>query len=300
MLAALSNTPWLLLGGMTILGAIIGSFLNVVIYRLPKMLEESWKSECCDLLELKAPSDNLSEKLTLSSPRSRCPHCRATITALTNIPILSFVFLQGRCRSCGEKISVRYPLVEGLAAGLGLSSAWLFGIDGFGVLQGSLSSMLMAAFFCWTLLALTFIDLDTHLLPDTLTQPLLWAGLLGAMQNTVNTDLQSAVLGATFGYLSLWLVYWSFKLVTGKEGMGYGDFKLLAALGAWLGWQSLPALILLSSLSGAVIGISMILFGLRSSEEPIPFGPFLAIAGISQLFLSRLNIDLISTSANFL
>ena len=257
-----------------VLGMLVGSFLNVVIHRLPKMMEHDWQGQCAELRGEELPD---GEPLSLARPRSRCPDCGHLITALENIPIVSWLFLRGKCSACRKPISVRYPIVEGLT---GLLSAFAAAHFGFGwIAAGSI-------LLIWCLIALTFIDLDTQLLPDSITLPLLWVGLLLNVSGTF-TDLQSAVIGAVVGYLSLWSVYWGFKIATGKEGMGYGDFKLLAALGAWLGWQVLPLTILLSSLVGAVVGIALIALAKRGRNVPIPFGPYLASAGILALFWGK-------------
>jgi leader peptidase (prepilin peptidase)/N-methyltransferase len=257
-----------------ILGLLVGSFLNVVIHRLPKMMERDWHSQCA---ELRGEETTESETLSLVKPRSRCPNCGHAITALENIPILSWLVLRGRCSDCRTPISVRYPIVEALTGALTAYAAAHFG---FGWTAAG------AIVLIWCLIALTFIDFDTQLLPDSITLPLLWAGLLLNLAGTF-TDLASAVLGAVIGYLSLWSVYWGFKLTTGKEGMGYGDFKLLAALGAWLGWQMLPLIILLSSLVGAVVGIALIVLAKQGRNVPIPFGPYLAAAGLLALFWGK-------------
>ena len=257
-----------------ILGLLVGSFLNVVIYRLPKMMERDWLMQCA---ELRGEAIPMGEHLSLITPRSRCPHCAHAITALENIPVFSWLFLRGKCSGCQAAISIRYPLIEILSGILSALAALHFGYGAAGA---------GAILLIWALLALTFIDFDTQLLPDSITLPLLWLGLLFNLFGAF-TDLQSAVIGAMAGYLALWLVYWAFKLATGKEGMGYGDFKLLAALGAWLGWQILPLTILLSSLSGALIGISLILFAKRGRDIPIPFGPYLASGGLIALFWGK-------------
>ena len=249
-----------------LLGLVVGSFLNVVIHRLPIMMERDWAAQCA---ELKGETPPALEALSLARPRSRCPQCGHAITALENIPVISWLFLRGRCKGCAAPISLRYPLIEALTGLLFALAAWHFGFTAAGL--GAL--VLIAA-----LLALTAIDFDTQLLPDDITLPLLWIGLALNAFN-VYTDLKSAVIGAMAGYLSLWSVYWLFKLFTGKEGMGYGDFKLLAALGAWLGWQMLPLTILLSSLVGAVVGIALMAFARHGRNVPIPFGPYLAAAG---------------------
>jgi leader peptidase (prepilin peptidase)/N-methyltransferase len=256
------------------LGLLVGSFLNVVIHRLPKMMERDWQCQCAELRG-EAPAEH--EPLSLAKPRSRCPSCGHAISALENIPVISWLFLRGHCSECSAPISVRYPIVEALT---GLLSAFAAAHFGFGWAAAG------AVLLVWCLIALTFIDFDTQLLPDSITLPLLWAGLLFNLSGTF-VDLQSAVLGAIIGYLSLWSVYWGFKLTTGKEGMGYGDFKLLAALGAWLGWQMLPLVILLSSLVGAVVGIALIVLAKQGRNVPIPFGPYLAAAGLLALFWGK-------------
>jgi leader peptidase (prepilin peptidase)/N-methyltransferase len=253
-----------------LLGLLVGSFLNVVIHRLPIMMERDWAGQCA---ELKGEAAPVFEPLSLVRPRSRCPQCGHQISALENIPVISWLLLRGRCKACAAPISPRYPLIEAVSGLLFALSAWHFGFTAAGL--GAL--VLIAA-----LLALTAIDFDTQLLPDDITLPLLWIGLALNAFN-VYTDLKSAVFGAMAGYLSLWGVYWLFKIFTGKEGMGYGDFKLLAALGAWLGWQMLPLTILLSSFVGAVVGISMMVFARHGRNVPIPFGPYLAAAGIIAL-----------------
>lgn len=257
-----------------VVGLVVGSFLNVVIHRLPKMMEHGWMAECA---ELRGEAPPPAEKLTLATPRSRCLQCGHAISALENIPVLSFLFLRGRCRACQAPISLRYPLVEALSGVLSGYAIWRFGISWAGI---------GALFFVWCMIALTFIDFDTQLLPDSITLPLLWAGLLLNLNGTF-TDLRSAVIGAAAGYLSLWSVYWAFKLATGKEGMGYGDFKLLAAIGAWLGWKMLPLAILASSMVGAVVGIALIVLARHGRNIPIPFGPYLAAAALIALFWGK-------------
>ena len=273
-LAALLAVPlaFTLLAGL--LGLMVGSFLNVVIHRLPIMMERDWLAQCADL---RGEAEPVVDKLTLATPRSRCPHCGHRITALENIPILSWLLLRGKCSGCGAPISVRYPLIEALTGLLFGFTAWQLGPG----VAGAGGLLLVAA-----LIALTFIDFDKQWLPDDITLPLLWAGLLFNLFG-VYTDLASAVVGAAAGYLSLWTVFWAFKLATGKEGMGYGDFKLLAAIGAWLGWQILPVTILLSSLVGAVVGIALIVLARHGRNVPIPFGPYLAAAGVIALFWGR-------------
>lgn len=257
-----------------IFGLMVGSFLNVVIYRLPKIMEQEWHNNC---LELQGKDIPTQQQFTLSKPRSNCTHCGHKIKALENIPVISYLLLRGRCSACKTPISIRYPLVEVLTGALIGLTSWQFGYT---------STTLFAWVFVFALIALTFIDFDTQLLPDDITLPLLWLGLLFNL-NSGFTDLQSAVIGAMAGYLVLWSVFWLFKLIRGKEGMGYGDFKLLAAIGAWFGWKLLPAVILLSSTLGAIIGISLIVLTKRSKEVPIPFGPFLAIGGIAALFFGQ-------------
>jgi leader peptidase (prepilin peptidase)/N-methyltransferase len=252
-------------------GLLIGSFLNVVIHRLPRMMEWDWHCQCAELRGEDAPQ---GETLNLVQPRSRCPACGHAISALENIPVLSWLFLRGRCSACHAPISVRYPLVEALT---GLLTAFAAAYFGYG--WDALGAFLLL----WSLIALTFIDFDTTYLPDAITLPLLWCGLLFNLGD-IYTDLASAVIGAMAGYLALWSVYWGFKLLTGKEGMGHGDFKLLAALGAWMGWEMLPLIVLLSSLVGAIVGILLIALAKHRREAPIPFGPYLATAGMIAFF----------------
>lgn len=254
-----------------IISLLIGSFLNAAIYRIPIMLENSWREDCEHFLEKKSVEAAHDEpgKFNLFVPRSRCPECSHMITAIENIPLLSYLFLKGKCRSCGTHISLQYPLVELFTMLLSLLIAWKF---------GATVQTLFALFFIWTLITLSLIDAKTMLLPDNLTLPLLWLGIV-VNYFGVFTDLRSSVLGAVFGYLSLWSVYQLFKLVTGKEGMGYGDFKLLAALGAWGGWQILPFTIFGSSLIGAIFGILLMLIKRSKDSHPLPFGPWLALAG---------------------
>jgi leader peptidase (prepilin peptidase)/N-methyltransferase len=250
-----------------VFGLAIGSFLNVVIHRLPRMLENEWKAQCAELTTGEPAGAVAAYNLVV--PRSHCPHCNTPLRVRDNIPLVSWIALGGKCGHCGTKISSRYPVVEALTGVLSALIAWRFGMT---------TTTLLALCFTWTLVALTFIDADTTLLPDDLTLPLLWLGL-GA--NVVGTfvPLKDAVIGAMAGYLILWSIYWLFKLATGKEGMGYGDFKLLAALGAWMGWKALLPVVLLSSLVGAVVGIVLIVLARRGREIPIPFGPYLAAAG---------------------
>ena len=256
-----------------VLGLLVGSFLNVVVHRLPKMMEREWRAHCAEVMEPSAqPSTviaNQEEAFNLVVPRSRCPHCGHQIKAWENIPVLSYIFLGGKCSGCKARISIRYPIVELATAALSTAVIYALGPNWSGV---------AGLVFTWCLISLTLIDLDTYLLPDDITLPLIWLGLI-ANSFGIFTTLSSSLWGAVFGYLSLWSVYKLFKLLTGKEGMGYGDFKLLAALGAWMGWQILPQIILLSSLVGAVIGVSLIVIRGRDKNIPIPFGPYLAIAG---------------------
>ena len=267
-------TPSTLIPCIGLLGLLVGSFLNVVIHRLPKMMENEWRNQCAEL-HGDAPVED--EPFSLIRPRSRCPSCGHPISALENIPILSWLWLRGKCSDCQAPISPRYPIVEAVT---GLCSAAAAAYFGYGWM------LLGALLLIWSLIALTFIDADTQLLPDSITLPLLWIGLCFNLFG-VFADLSSAVLGAMVGYLSLWSVYWAFKLFTGKEGMGYGDFKLLAALGAWLGWQMLPLIILLSSLVGAAVGIVLIILARQGRHVPIPFGPYLAAAGLIALIWGK-------------
>ncbi len=255
----------------TVLGLLVGSFLNVVIHRLPKMLEMGWQAQCA---ELRGEETANSEPYNLLAPRSACPHCHHAISAMENIPVISYLLLRGKCRGCGAAISPRYPIIEAVSGILCGFAAWHFG---FGLAAAG------ALLLIWALLALTAIDFDTQLLPDDITLPLVWTGMLFNLYGAYTT-LHDAFLGVVFGYLALWTIYWLFKLTTGKEGMGYGDFKLLAALGAWLGWQMLPLIIILSSMVGAVIGIILIVAVKRDRDIPIPFGPYLAGGGLIALF----------------
>ena len=266
----LQSSPPAFISLCTVLGLMVGSFLNVVIHRLPKILEREWHAQCA---EFSGKAAEEMPRYNLVVPRSACPHCGHKISALENIPVISYLLLRGKCKGCGAHISMRYPIVEMVSGMLSGYVAWHFG---FGLAASS------ALLFVWALLALTFIDFDTQLLPDDITLPLLWLGLLFNLSGTF-VDLHSAVTGAVAGYLALWGVYWLFKLATGKEGMGYGDFKLLAAIGAWLGWQMLPLVILLSSLVGAVVGITLIVAARHGRNIPIPFGPYLAGGGLIAL-----------------
>ena len=255
-------------------GLLFGSFLNVLIYRLPKMMQREWDN---DFAEASDKEPVHTDRFNLMVPRSACPHCGHQITALENVPVISYLALRGKCSECKTPISARYPMVELLTGALSVLMVWKFGSGWAG-----LSSLC----FLYTLIAMTFIDADTQLLPDDLTYPLLWAGLLVNLNGTF-VPLHDAVIGAAVGYLALWSIYWLFKLATGKEGMGYGDFKLLAALGAWLGWTMLPTIILLSSVVGAVVGICLIVFARRGRNNPIPFGPYLAAAGLIAMLFGK-------------
>jgi leader peptidase (prepilin peptidase)/N-methyltransferase len=267
----LESSPTALVTTAVLAGLMVGSFLNVVIHRLPKILERQWRAECADLTGTVAPP---AERYNLVVPRSACPKCGHRITALENIPIASYIALGGKCSQCAAPISRRYPVVEALSGALSGYIAWRYGWS---------AATLGALIFAWAMIALAFIDFDTFFLPDSITLPLLWAGLLFNLGGTF-TDIRSAVAGAAAGYLALWSVFWAFKLATGKEGMGYGDFKLLAAIGAWLGWKMLPLVILLSSFVGAAVGIGLIAFARHGRNVPIPFGPYLVIAGLIALF----------------
>jgi len=309
-LSAPSVFPWLAL----ILGLLVGSFLNVVVHRFTRMLNREWRSQALDVVgewaqEGDAPpalrrsaaalgdvreSLRKAPRFNLSVPRSACPRCGYKIAAVQNIPVVSWLWLRGRCAGCGAAISTRYPVVEGITGLLSGYIAWRFGF--------SLATA-AALVLSWAMIAATFIDLDTMYLPDDITLPLLWLGLLVNLAAGVAPDLffpirtqsplplpgrlDSAVLGAAAGYLSLWSVYWIFKLATGKEGMGFGDFKLLAAIGAWFGWVSLLPVVLISSMVGALVGVSLIVLRKHAREKPIPFGPYLASAGLIYMFFGR-------------
>ncbi len=283
MIELMQTEPVIFITIATLFGLMVGSFLNVVIHRLPIMMEREWKTQCAEINGVETPT---SPAYNLVVPRSACPVCQHQITAMENIPVVSYLFLGGKCSGCKTGISPRYPLVEALTGLLAGAIAWQFG---FGL------HAFAAFFFITCLIALTFIDFDTQLLPDDITLPLLWAGLLFNLVGGF-TDIKSALIGAMAGYLALWSVYWLFKLTTwliswlktgtgvGKEGMGYGDFKLLAAIGAWFGWTLLPAVILLSSVAGSVVGIALIVLAKHGRSVPIPFGPYLAMGGIAALF----------------
>lgn len=266
----LQSQPGLFYSFIFIIGLLVGSFLNVVIYRLPIMLERRWRTECHQFLNLSDKEATVTNKaFNLVVPASHCPKCHHKIRFCENIPVISFLFSRGRCNHCGVSISWRYPFVEIITALASLAVALKFGVE---------IQTLYACILAWGLVALCFIDFDTQLLPDDITLPLLWLGLLVNLNGLI-VPLESALIGAVAGYLVLWTLYMVFKLATGKEGMGFGDFKLLSLLGAWLGWQMLPLILLLSSLVGALVGVSLILFKDHGRQQPIPFGPYLAIAG---------------------
>lgn len=272
-MAVFDYYPWLFPLFATLFGLLVGSFLNVVIYRLPVMMEKEWKKECIDCFPDLQPQKNASEKeetFNLSVPRSRCPKCNTQIKFYDNIPVISWLLLKGKCRQCSNPISFRYPAIELLSGAMCFAVSYFLPFSYFAI---------AAVLFTLVLIALTFIDIDTMLLPDQITLPLLWAGIYLALVGWSSVSLIDSVIGAMAGYLILWSIYWGFKLITGKEGMGYGDFKLLAALGAWLGWQQLPLLVLLSSVVGAIIGIAMLRAQKNGFDKAIPFGPYLAIAG---------------------
>ncbi|WP_405227734.1 prepilin peptidase [Lentisalinibacter sediminis] len=281
----LSSMPAVWLTVVGLLSLLIGSFLNVVILRLPVMMEREWRAQAA---AVEGREEGPAEPFNLVVPRSRCPQCGAAVRAWQNIPILSYVLLRGRCAGCSASIGVRYPVVEAFTALASVLVAWRFGVT---------PEAVAALAFTWTLIALAVIDIDHQLLPDSLTLPLLWLGLLLSLwHDTADATVlfqtpREAIIGAAAGYLSLWSVYHLFRLATGKEGMGYGDFKLLAALGAWLGWQMLPLIILLSAAVGAVVGIALMVFTRRGRDVPIPFGPYLAAAGWIALLYGREIID---------
>jgi len=280
----LSANPMMFAVICGVLGLLIGSFLNVMIFRLPVMMEREWREQCEMLLaEDDEDVNELSgnDRFNLAKPDSRCPKCKKPIAFWENIPVISYALLRGKCRHCQTRISFRYPLVELITALLSVAVALHFGFS---------MQVLFALILTWALIALTFIDYDTQLLPDDITLPLIWLGLLISLGN-VFVDSTTSIIGAVAGYLSLWLVYQTFKLLTGKEGMGFGDFKLLALLGAWLGWQMLPVVILLSSFAGAIIGISLVVFKKHNKDKPIPFGPYLAIAGWIALLYGNAIVD---------
>jgi leader peptidase (prepilin peptidase)/N-methyltransferase len=278
LIAIYADSPVLFACAVFVFGLLVGSFLNVVIYRLPIMLDREWRSQATEILGTadSAQTTVVVERFNLVTPRSACPACKAPIKAWQNIPVISWLVLRGKCAACRAPISVRYPLVELTTGLMSAAVAWHFG---FG------SPAACALLVTWALIALTGIDVDHQLLPDGITLPLLWAGLLAAVAigpmrgSALPVSPRDAIIGAAAGYVSLWLVFHAFRLVTGKEGMGYGDFKLYAGLGAWLGWKLLPLVILLSAATGAVVGIGLILFRGRNRSTPMPFGPYLAAAG---------------------
>jgi leader peptidase (prepilin peptidase) / N-methyltransferase len=273
LIATLQETPLLAITTGFLFSLLVGSFLNVVIHRIPIMMEKDWAAQAAEFNAVNHADDQNAptpidqgnyQKFNLITPRSRCPNCNHQITAMENIPVVSWLMLGGKCSGCKTPISIRYPTVELITGILGALAIAFFGATWAG---------LGALILTWTLVALTCIDIDTQLLPDDMTLPLLWVGLIFNLFE-VFAPLKAAVLGAMLGYLMLWSIYWIFKLITGKEGMGYGDFKLLAALGAWFGWQKIPAIILLSSAVGAVVGIGLMIAAKRGKEVPIPFGPY--------------------------
>ncbi|PTQ87486.1 prepilin peptidase [Nitrosomonas ureae] len=272
LLSILQDSPVLFISLIALLGLMVGSFLNVVIYRLPEMLKRSWLQQCAELQGHQ--TSKTSPAFNLTSPRSACVYCGHKLNIWENIPVISYLLLRGRCSQCNARISFRYPAVEALTALMSGIVAWYYGYS---------LITIAALIFVWALITLTAIDLNTQLLPDDITLPLLWLGLLVNINNGF-TDIQSAVIGAAVGYLSLWSIYWCFKLITGKEGMGFGDFKLLSAIGAWLGWSMLPLVILFSSLVGAIVGIGMIVAAKLNKNIPIPFGPYLASGALIALF----------------
>lgn len=286
-LSIFSNSSSLVTAFAAVIGLLVGSFLNVVIYRLPIMMQRGWRKDCLDYLQLSPSITDAGEEeaFNLVLPLSRCPHCNTPIKPYQNIPVISYVFLKGRCATCSSRISLRYPIIEAFTALTSAIVAWHFGYT---------PQTVFALLLTWSLIALSFIDIDHQLLPDSISLPVLWLGLFLSLFGLF-TDTRSSIIGAIAGYLALWMVYQSFKLATGKEGMGYGDFKLLALFGAWLGWQYLPVIVLLSSLVGTIVGIIMIIAVKRDRNTPIPFGPYLAAAGwialiwghdINQLYLT--------------
>jgi leader peptidase (prepilin peptidase)/N-methyltransferase len=272
--ALLKSEPWLLYLTVGLVGLCVGSFLNVVIHRLPKMMEAQWRADCAELNGAPAPEQ---ETYNLFRPASACPACKAPIRAWQNIPVVSWLALGGKCAACRAPIRARYPAVEAFTGLLSLIVVWRFGFSAW---------MVAGLVFTWALVALTFIDLDTQLLPDDITLPLLWVGLL-VNSAGLFVDLRSAVLGAIAGYMLLWTVYWGFRLIAKKEGMGYGDFKLLGAIGAWFGWQVLPLVVIVSAVSGAVIGSIALIAAKKGADTRIPFGPYLAVGGLVALFHGR-------------
>ncbi len=281
LIVTFESSPWLFYSTTLFLGLCVGSFLNVVAYRLPLMMERDWKNECHEFLELEPPSfDDRLTSINLATPTSACPNCGHDLRVWENIPVISYLLLKAKCSSCKTSISAQYPVVEFLTGITSLVIAYKFGVT----LQ-----TVAALFFTWALIALTLIDLKKQLLPDSITMPLLWFGIFISLFN-VFTDLKSSVIGAIAGYLILWSVFHLFKLLTKKDGMGYGDFKLLSALGAWVGFSYLPQIILISSVVGSIAGISMLILGKTKQQQPIPFGPYLAVAGwIALLWGEQIN-----------
>jgi leader peptidase (prepilin peptidase)/N-methyltransferase len=269
LLLLLESSPMLYVTTVALVGLMVGSFLNVVIHRVPLMLERTWSQQCREHLELATEGEAAPAPFNLLTPGSRCPHCGHRISAIENIPVISYLALRGRCRGCGTRISLRYPVIELVTAVLSMITVTHFGFT----LQAA-----AALAFTWMMIPLCMIDYDRQLLPDTMTLPLLWGGLLLSLGD-VFVDTHTSIIGAVAGYLSLWSIYHIFRLLTGKEGMGYGDFKLLGAIGAWVGWQALPVVILFSSVVGALTGIVLIALRSHGRGQPIPFGPFLAAAG---------------------
>ena len=288
MLALLASSPGVFVGACFVLGLVLGSFLNVVIHRVPIMMERQWREQCAEIEQpdhaATMPAPPPKQRFNLVVPRSACPSCKAPITALQNIPIVSYLLLRGRCAKCGARISPRYPIVEALTGILSAAVAWKLGF-GWPAAAGLVLT--------WFLVALAFIDIDTQLLPDSLTLPLLWLGLLLSLfapppgMAPIPVDMRSSIIGAIAGYLSLWTVYHLFRLLTGKEGMGFGDFKLLAALGAWLGWRMLLPTVLIAAAVGAVAGMALLASRGQNRSTPIAFGPFLAAAGWLMLMFGR-------------
>jgi len=283
----LLNSPYLLTALACLIGLLVGSFLNVVIYRLPIMMQRNWRKECTEYLQIDSTETEYQEPFNLVFPLSRCPSCKTPIRPYQNIPVISYLFLKGQCATCSHPISSRYPVIEVLTAITSAIVAWHF---------GDTPQTVFALMLTWSLIALSFIDIDHQLLPDSITLPVLWLGLFLSLFG-IYTDTHASIIGAIAGYTVLWSVFHLFKLATGKEGMGYGDFKLLALFGAWLGWQYLPVIILLSSLVGAIIGLSMIIIVKRDHNIPIPFGPYLAVAGwIALLWGNDLNHFYLTTT----
>lgn len=280
LITVFQTEQWLFYTAIVLFSLCVGSFLNVVIYRLPVMLERDWRQQCHEFLDIQGQEPDDQAKIGLATPPSSCPHCGHSIRPWENIPVISYILLRGRCSACRTPISMQYPAIEAITALASVTVAWKFGVS----IQTAGGLL-----FTWTLIALTMIDVHKQLLPDNLTLPLLWLGLIFALFDTY-TSLQAGVIGAIAGYLVLWTVFHVFRLVTGKEGMGFGDFKLLAALGAWLGWALLPQIVLLSSVIGAIAGSIMLVTGKTRTQQPIPFGPYLALAGwIALLWGNEIN-----------